>query len=110
MGVGEGAIADLLVESSEQAQLIVTTHSEALVSSLPPESVLVCERDYLGTHTKSARTAPFLFPVVETFAAAHHARLTLSCANANRRNVSTRFCELLKKGIRNPALVSSASS
>jgi predicted ATPase len=43
-------IADLLVEASGRTQLIVTTHSEALVSSLPPESVLVCERDYLGTH------------------------------------------------------------
>lgn len=45
-------IADLLVEASERTQLIVTTHSEALVSSLPPESVLVCERDYLGTHLR----------------------------------------------------------
>lgn len=45
-------IAELLVEASGQTQLIVTTHSEALVSSLPPESVLVCERDYLGTHLR----------------------------------------------------------
>ncbi|MEQ9372186.1 MAG: AAA family ATPase [Coleofasciculus chthonoplastes F3-SA18-01] len=45
-------IADLLVEASERTQLIVTTHSEALVSSLPPESVLVCERDYRGTHLR----------------------------------------------------------
>jgi len=45
-------IADLLVEASGRTQLIVTTHSEALVSSLPPESVLVCERDYLGTHLR----------------------------------------------------------
>ncbi len=45
-------IADLLVEPSGRTQLIVTTHSEALVSSLPPESVLVCERDYLGTHLR----------------------------------------------------------
>ena len=45
-------IADLLVEASHRTQLIVTTHSEALVSSLPPESVLVCERDYLGTHLR----------------------------------------------------------
>lgn len=45
-------IADLLVEASERTQLIVTTHSEALVSSLPPESVLVCERDYQGTHLR----------------------------------------------------------
>ncbi|NES22277.1 MAG: AAA family ATPase [Symploca sp. SIO3E6] len=46
-------IADLLVEASGRTQLIVTTHSEALVSSLPPESVLVCERDYAGTHLRS---------------------------------------------------------
>jgi len=45
-------IADLLVEASGRTQLIVTTHSEALVSSLAPESVLVCERDYLGTHLR----------------------------------------------------------
>ncbi|NER22732.1 MAG: AAA family ATPase [Symploca sp. SIO1C2] len=45
-------IADLLVEASKRTQLIVTTHSEALVSSLPPESVLVCERDYVGTHLR----------------------------------------------------------
>ncbi len=45
-------IADLLVEASERTQLIVTTHSEALVSSLPPESVLVCERDDRGTHLR----------------------------------------------------------
>ena len=45
-------IADLLVEASGRTQLIVTTHSEALVSSLPPESVLVCERDDKGSHLR----------------------------------------------------------
>ncbi|HBL10897.1 MAG TPA: chromosome segregation protein SMC, partial [Cyanobacteria bacterium UBA11162] len=45
-------IADLLIEASQRTQLIVTTHSEALVSSLPPESVVVCERDDLGTHLR----------------------------------------------------------
>lgn len=39
-------IADLLVESSHKCQLIVTTHSEILVSALTdkPESVIVCEK------------------------------------------------------------------
>ena len=41
-------VADALVEASECTQLIVTTHSEALVDALSdrPESVLVCERDF----------------------------------------------------------------
>ncbi|HCF57343.1 MAG TPA: chromosome segregation protein SMC [Myxococcales bacterium] len=38
-------VADLLVDASKRTQLIVTTHSDALLSylSLQPESVLVCE-------------------------------------------------------------------
>jgi predicted ATPase len=38
-------VADLLVDASERTQLIVTTHSDALVSALTNhlESVLVCE-------------------------------------------------------------------
>ncbi len=38
-------VADLLLEASKRTQLIVTTHSDALLSylSLEPESVLVCE-------------------------------------------------------------------
>jgi predicted ATPase len=45
-------IAELLIEASQRTQLIVTTHSDALVSALSdvPESVLVCERDDEGTH------------------------------------------------------------
>jgi predicted ATPase len=41
-------VAELLVEASAGMQLIVTTHSEALVDALTdhPESVLVCERDF----------------------------------------------------------------
>jgi predicted ATPase len=41
-------VAEALVEASESVQLIVTTHSEALVDALSsqPESVLVCERDF----------------------------------------------------------------
>jgi predicted ATPase len=43
-------IADLLVEASSKTQLIVTTHSPALVDALSdqPESVVVCERDFDG--------------------------------------------------------------
>ena len=39
-------LADLLVEASERMQLIVTTHSDALVDGLTkvPEAVLICEK------------------------------------------------------------------
>jgi len=45
-------IAEMLIEASQRTQLIVTTHSDALVSALSeyPESVLVCERDETGSH------------------------------------------------------------
>jgi len=41
-------VSEVLVEASERTQLIITTHSEALVDALTdrPESVLVCERDF----------------------------------------------------------------
>lgn len=44
-------IAELLKDAAERTQLIVTTHSELLVSALSdvPESVLVCEHDEAGT-------------------------------------------------------------
>lgn len=44
-------IADLLIEASQRTQLIVTTHSDLLVSKLRdvPESILVCERGENGT-------------------------------------------------------------
>jgi predicted ATPase len=44
-------IADLLIDASLRTQLIVTTHSETLISRLSevPESVVVCERDDRGT-------------------------------------------------------------
>jgi len=48
-------VAEALVEASESTQLIVTTHSEALVDALTdqPECVLVCERDFdNGTQMK----------------------------------------------------------
>ena len=47
-------IAELLVEASKRTQLIVTTHSDILVSALSeqPESILVCKHDVQGTHIK----------------------------------------------------------
>lgn len=45
-------IAEMLIDASQRTQLIVTTHSDALVSALSeyPESVIVCERDKKGSH------------------------------------------------------------
>jgi predicted ATPase len=43
-------IAEMLIEASQRTQLIVTTHSDILISALPPESVLVCERDDKGSN------------------------------------------------------------
>ncbi len=48
-------VAEALLEASASMQLIVTTHSDALVDALTdrPESVLVCERDFdNGTQMK----------------------------------------------------------
>jgi predicted ATPase len=47
-------IGKLLIEASERTQLIVTTHSESLVSALSevPEAVVVCERDERGTQLR----------------------------------------------------------
>ena len=44
-------VAELLVAASQRTQLVVTTHSDALVSALSetPESILVCERLKSGT-------------------------------------------------------------
>ncbi|MBN1190790.1 MAG: AAA family ATPase [Dehalococcoidales bacterium] len=44
-------IAELLTTASNRTQLIVTTHSDALVSALSgdPENIVVCERDSKGT-------------------------------------------------------------
>lgn len=44
-------LAELMQEASERMQLIVTTHSDALVSALSnvPEAVAVCERDENGS-------------------------------------------------------------
>jgi predicted ATPase len=47
------SVAELLVEASQRTQLIITTHSDILVSALARSdaatSVLVCERDSTGT-------------------------------------------------------------
>jgi len=47
-------IAELLIEASQRTQLIVTTHSDGLVSALTevPESILVCEHDERGSHLR----------------------------------------------------------
>ncbi|MBD2486009.1 AAA family ATPase [Aulosira sp. FACHB-615] len=47
-------IAEMLIEASQKTQLIVTTHSDALVSALSeyPEAILVCERDEKGSHLR----------------------------------------------------------
>ena len=44
-------LADLLVESSQRMQLVVTTHSDALVSALTnqPAAIVACERPGAGT-------------------------------------------------------------
>ncbi len=44
-------LADLIKETSARTQLVVTTHSPALVDAMTdtPEAVLVCERDESGT-------------------------------------------------------------
>ncbi|MEL7493404.1 MAG: AAA family ATPase [Cyanobacteria bacterium J06554_11] len=47
-------VAKLLIAASQKTQLIVTTHSETLVSELSeiPEAVMVCERGLDGTQLK----------------------------------------------------------
>lgn len=47
-------VAELLIAASKRTQIIVTTHSDALVSGLSevPESVLVCEQNNTGTHLR----------------------------------------------------------
>ena len=47
-------IAELLIQASQRTQLIVTTHSDALITGLSqyPESVVVCERNNQGSHLK----------------------------------------------------------
>ena len=47
-------LADLIVAASQRTQLIITTHSDALVTALTelPEAVMVCERDDTGTRLR----------------------------------------------------------
>ncbi|CAN5260520.1 AAA family ATPase [soil metagenome] len=47
-------IAELMKEARHRTQLIVTTHSDILVSAFSeiPEAILVCEKDEDGTHFK----------------------------------------------------------
>ncbi len=47
-------LADLLVEASERMQLVVTTHSDALVSALTdqPAAIVACERPGAGTELR----------------------------------------------------------
>jgi len=47
-------IAELLIDAAQRTQLVVTTHSDILVSALTeiPETVLVCERDESGSHLR----------------------------------------------------------
>ena len=45
------ALGELLLEASLRTQLVVTTHSDALISALSevPETVIACERHGAGT-------------------------------------------------------------
>jgi predicted ATPase len=47
-------IAELFLDASQRTQIVVTTHSDILVSALTetPESVIVCERDEMGSHLR----------------------------------------------------------
>jgi predicted ATPase len=53
-------VGDLLKAAAERTQLIVTTHSDVLVSAFTdsPESVLICERDEKGSHLRRLESAP----------------------------------------------------
>jgi predicted ATPase len=52
-------VAKLLVDAASRTQLVVTTHSDALVSALSevPESVVVCERTEAGTSLRRLEAA-----------------------------------------------------
>lgn len=53
-------VAKLLIAASQKTQLIVTTHSETLVSELSemPEAVMVCERTLGGTRLRRLERDP----------------------------------------------------
>ncbi|MDQ2730139.1 MAG: AAA family ATPase [Armatimonadota bacterium] len=48
------SVAELLIDASTSTQLVITTHSDLLVSALSevPEAIIVCERDENGTQLK----------------------------------------------------------
>ena len=47
-------LAELLVDASARMQLVVTTHSDALVSALTsqPDAIVACERPGAGTELR----------------------------------------------------------
>ena len=53
-------VADMLQQASDRTQVILTTHSDVLVSHLTdtPEAVVVCERDERGTQLSRLERAP----------------------------------------------------
>jgi len=53
-------LAELLLEASQDTQLVVTTHSDVLVSALSdvPEAVVICERDDSGSHLRRLEREP----------------------------------------------------
>jgi predicted ATPase len=53
-------LAELLLEASQRTQLVVTTHSDVLVSALSdtPEAVIICERDDDGSHLRRLEREP----------------------------------------------------
>jgi len=53
-------LAELMIEASQKTQLVVTTHSDVLVSALSdvPEAVIVCERDDEGSHLRRLEPEP----------------------------------------------------
>lgn len=48
------ALAEMLIEAAQRTQLVITTHSETLISALGemPEAVMVCERGDAGTQLR----------------------------------------------------------
>lgn len=53
-------IAELLVDASARTQVVVTTHSDLLITALEdvPEAVIVCERDEAGSHLRRLENGP----------------------------------------------------
>ena len=53
-------VAELMFDAAQRTQLIVTTHSDILVSALSgvPECIIVCEKDDRGTRLRRLEPAP----------------------------------------------------